>query len=81
MAESYARIFFRNAINVGLLPVECKIEADEGDVIVVDAVNSKIINKTKGKEWEFAPFPSFVKDLIEKGGLMAKIKEERRCSK
>jgi 3-isopropylmalate/(R)-2-methylmalate dehydratase small subunit len=81
IAESYARIFFRNSINVGLLPIECKIEAAEGDVIIIDTVASRITNKTTGKEWGFAPFPAFVKDLIEKGGLMAKIKEERRCSK
>jgi 3-isopropylmalate/(R)-2-methylmalate dehydratase small subunit len=81
IAQSYARIFFRNSINVGLLPIECKIEADDGDVILVDVGSGKIINRALGKEWEFAPFPAFVKDLIEKGGLMAKIREEQRCSK
>jgi len=81
VAESYARIFYRNSINVGLLPVECRIEAEEGDVLSIDFDQGKIVNQTKGKEWQFAPFPGFVKELIEKGGLMAKIKEEKRCSK
>jgi 3-isopropylmalate/(R)-2-methylmalate dehydratase small subunit len=81
VAESYARIFYRNCINTGVLPVECSVEADEGDVLSVDFDKGLIKNETKGKEWRFAPFPEFVKDLIDKGGLMAKIKEEKRCTK
>jgi 3-isopropylmalate dehydratase small subunit len=81
VAESYARIFYRNSINVGLLPVECKVDADEGDTLSVDFVQGRIVNQTSGKEWQFAPFPAFVKELIEKGGLMAKIKEGKRCLK
>lgn len=81
VAESYARIFYRNCINTGLLPVECRIEAEDGDVLSVDFAKSLIVNETKGKEWNFAPFPQFVQELIDKGGLMAKIKEEKRCSK
>jgi 3-isopropylmalate dehydratase small subunit len=81
VAESYARIFFRNAINVGLLPIECKVEAAEGDILVVDLKKSVIANESKGGEWSFRPFPPFIKELVDKGGLMAKIKEERKCSK
>jgi 3-isopropylmalate/(R)-2-methylmalate dehydratase small subunit len=81
VAESYARIFYRNSINVGLLPVQCSIDADEGDVIIVDFDRGTIINETSKMEWRFEPFPPFVQDLIEKGGLMAKIKEEKKCSK
>jgi 3-isopropylmalate dehydratase small subunit len=81
VAESYARIFYRNCINVGLLPIECKIEADEGDILAVDLKDGRIRNETKGKEWRFAPFPTFVKELIDKGGLMAKIKEAKRCTR
>ncbi|MDD1756811.1 MAG: 3-isopropylmalate dehydratase, partial [Methanomassiliicoccales archaeon] len=81
VAESYARIFYRNSINVGLLPIECRIEADEGDQLSVDLRSGTIRNETKGKEWHFAPFPAFVKELIDKGGLMAKIKEAKRCTK
>jgi 3-isopropylmalate/(R)-2-methylmalate dehydratase small subunit len=81
VAESYARIFYRNSINVGLLPIECRIEADEGDCLSVDLKSGTIRNETKGKEWHFTPFPAFVKELIDKGGLMAKIKEAKRCIK
>jgi 3-isopropylmalate dehydratase small subunit len=81
VAESYARIFYRNCINTGLLPVECHVEADDGDVLSVDLSKGIIINQTKGKEWKFAPFPKFVQELMDKGGLMAKIKEEKRCTR
>ncbi len=81
IAESYARIFYRNSLNVGLLPIECRIEADEGDHLTLNLKKGKIINETKGKEWQFAPFPAFVKELIDKGGLMARIKEDGKCSK
>ncbi len=81
VAESFARIFYRNAINVGLLPVECKVQADEGDVLSIDVDKGRIVNETKGTENEFQPFPPFVQELMDKGGLMAKIKEEKRCTK
>jgi 3-isopropylmalate dehydratase small subunit len=81
VAESFARIFYRNAINVGLLPVESKVQADERDILSIDLDKGKIINVTKGTESRFAPFPPFVQDLMDKGGLMAKIKEEKRCTK
>jgi 3-isopropylmalate dehydratase small subunit len=81
IAESYARIFYRNCINVGLLPIECKIEASEGDELAIDVKKGHIKNLTTGKEWSFPPFPAFVQDLMDKGGLMAKIKEEKRCTK
>jgi 3-isopropylmalate dehydratase small subunit len=81
IAESYARIFYRNCINVGLLPIECKVEASEGDELVIDVKNGHIRNATTGEEWSFPPFPAFVQDLMDKGGLMAKIKEAKRCTK
>jgi 3-isopropylmalate/(R)-2-methylmalate dehydratase small subunit len=77
VAESFARIFYRNAINVGLLPVECKIQADEGDVLSIDVDKGKIVNETKGMESQFAPFPPFVQELMDKGGLMAKIRRKK----
>ena len=76
VAESFARIFYRNAINVGLLPVECRVNADEGDVLRIDVDKGKIVNETKGTEDEFAPFPPFVQELMDKGGLMAKIRRK-----
>jgi 3-isopropylmalate dehydratase small subunit len=81
VAESYARIFYRNSINVGLLLVECKVDVHEGDELSIDLAKGTIKNLRTGKEWSFPPFPPFVKELIDKGGLMAKIKEAKRCSK
>ena len=81
VAQSYARIFYRNCINTGLLPVECHIEAEDGDTLAVDFDKGIIVNETKGRKWNFAPFPAFVQELMDKGGLMAKIKEEMRCIK
>lgn len=81
VAESFARIFYRNSLNVGLLPVECRIEAEEGDILSVDTVEGSIVNETRGGEWAFPQFPDFVRDLIESGGLLAKIREGGRCSR
>ncbi len=81
IAPSFARIFYRNSINVGLLPIECELDAEEGDLLTVDTKEGVIKNESKGTEKGFKPFPPFIRDLIDKGGLMAKIKEEKRCSK
>ena len=81
VAESFARIFYRNSINIGLALVECKIEANEGDVLSVDLDGSVVTNETTGASWKFTEYPQYVKDLIKSGGLMARIKEEKRCSR
>ncbi len=81
IAESFARIFYRNSINIGLVLVECKVEANEGDVLAVDVDAGKVRNETTGKEWTFPEYPQYVKDLIRSGGLMARIKEAKRCSR
>jgi 3-isopropylmalate/(R)-2-methylmalate dehydratase small subunit len=81
IAESFARIFYRNSINIGLVLVECKVEANEGDVLAVDVDAGKVRNETTGKECTFPEYPQYVKDLIRSGGLMARIKEAKRCSR
>jgi 3-isopropylmalate dehydratase small subunit len=81
IAESFARIFYRNSINIGLVLVECKIDAKEGDIVSVDVDKGKVRNETTGKEWMFPEYPKYVKDLISSGGLMARIKEAKRCSR
>ena len=58
VAESFARIFYRNSINVGLLPVQCKIEAAEGDMLSVDVDQGVVKNETTGTEWNFDPVPA-----------------------
>jgi 3-isopropylmalate dehydratase small subunit len=75
VAESFARIFFRNSINIGLLVIECKVDAKEGDTITADPKKGKITD-SNGIEYEFPQYPEFIASLIAKGGLMAKIKEE-----
>ena len=76
IAKSFARIFYRNAINIGLAIVECPEAADnisEGDKVEADMDNGIIRNLTTGQEFEAAPFPDFVQKIIENGGLMESI--------
>lgn len=76
IAKSFARIFYRNAINIGLAIVECPEAAEgisEGDNVEADLDNGIIRNITKGKEYKTAPFPEFVQKIIENGGLMQAI--------
>lgn len=78
IARSFARIFYRNSINIGLGIVECPEAVDEiseGDLIEADMDNGVIYNKTTGKEYKTAPFPEFVQKIIENGGLINSIAE------
>lgn len=76
IAESFARIFYRNSLNIGLPIVEAPEAAKEiqpGDEIEVDFDNGRITDKTTGKSYTTAPFPPFLQKMIEQGGLMASI--------
>jgi 3-isopropylmalate/(R)-2-methylmalate dehydratase small subunit len=78
VAESFARIFFRNAINIGLPIAECPEaarEAAEGDELDVDFSEGKIENVTQGKTYQFAPFPEQLQDIIDAGGLIPYAKQ------
>jgi 3-isopropylmalate/(R)-2-methylmalate dehydratase small subunit len=79
VAESFARIFFRNSINIGFPVIECGIEADDGDEISVDLGKGVVTNETKGVSKEFKAFPPFVMMLVEKGGLMPYTQEMMSC--
>jgi 3-isopropylmalate/(R)-2-methylmalate dehydratase small subunit len=73
IAQSYARIFFRNAINIGLPLLECDQAVDgteAGDTIEVDLKKGKIKNLTKGTEFEAKAYPDFMGELIAAGGLV-----------
>ncbi len=73
IANSFARIFYRNAINIGLPILECKEavkDADKGDILEVDLSEGTISNLTKNKFYKSSPFPEFIQDLISAGGLM-----------
>ena len=76
IAKSFARIFYRNAINIGLAIVECPEAADdikEGDSVEADLDNGIIRNLTTGREYRTTPFPEFIQKIIENGGLIASI--------
>ena len=77
IAATFARIFYRNAINIGLPIVECS-EASEkiqpGDQISVDFDTGVITNLTKGERYQGEPFPAFIQGIISAGGLMNAIK-------
>jgi 3-isopropylmalate/(R)-2-methylmalate dehydratase small subunit len=74
VAESFARIFFRNAVNIGLPIVECPEaarEADSGDVLQIEYSVGRVINPTKGRTYGFEPFSPALRAIIDAGGLMA----------
>ncbi|MBR6242661.1 MAG: 3-isopropylmalate dehydratase small subunit [Ruminococcus sp.] len=77
IAKSFARIFYRNAINIGLAIVECPEAADnisEGDEVEADLDNGIIRDITTGREFRTEPFPEFIQKIIENGGLMQSVK-------
>ena len=77
IAASFARIFYRNAINIGLAILECSAAAEgigQGEEVAVDFDSGTITNITKGETYQAEPFPPFIKDMIAKGGLMASLK-------
>ncbi|MCL2296270.1 MAG: 3-isopropylmalate dehydratase [Methanomassiliicoccaceae archaeon] len=75
VAESFARIFYRNSMNIGLLLVECKTDIKEGDAAEVCTDSGKIRDLDNGKEFGFQKYPPFITQLIECGGLINLIKE------
>ena len=79
IARSFARIFYRNAINIGLPILECPAASEaiqEGDVVSIDFDTGLITDETTGQTFEAAPFPPFIQKIIRAGGLMASIREE-----
>lgn len=77
IASSFARIFYRNSINIGLPILECpeaSIGIDDGDDVSVDFNTGVITNNTKGETYQAAPFPDFIKQIIASGGLLNSIK-------
>ncbi|ADE56247.1 3-isopropylmalate dehydratase small subunit [Aminobacterium colombiense] len=84
IAASFARIFFRNAINVGLPIFECPEAADSietGDEIEINTETGTIENRTKGKVFSVTPFSPFLQELIERGGLVPYVKEQLRSER
>ena len=77
IAASFARIFYRNAINIGFPIMECPEAAAEikaGDSVSVEFNTGKIVDEITGKTYQAAPFPEFINGIIENGGLMNSLK-------
>lgn len=77
IAATFARIFYRNAINIGLPIMECREAAekiDAGDEIEIDFDSGVITNVTKGESYNAEPFPEFIKEIINKNGLLNSIR-------
>ena len=82
LAESFARIFFRNAINIGLPVIECKgisTEVETGDEIAVDVEAGKIENISRGKKFQVDKLPPFILEILADGGLIENLR--RRLNK
>lgn len=79
IAESFARIFFRNAINIGLPVIEANLAARNGDIVLIDLAKGTVKNERTGESIQFQAFPPFVMMLMEKGGLIPYTKEVLGC--
>lgn len=77
IAKNFARIFYRNALNIGLPILECPQAGDEiaaGDEVSVDFDSGVITDVTTGKSYQAEPFPPFIQSIIEKGGLLSSLR-------
>lgn len=78
VADSFARIFYRNAINIGLPILECPAASEaiaEGDTVSIDFDTGVITDETTGRTFQAAPFPPFIQNIIAKAGLMNSLKD------
>ena len=81
IAKTFARIFYRNAINIGLPILECEAASDaiaSGDEVSVDFDTGVITDETNGKVFHAEPFPPFIQEIISAGGLMKSIKAKQQ---
>ena len=78
IAKSFARIFYRNAINIGLPILECPAACDaiaEGNTVRIDFDTGLITDETTGQQFQAVPFPPFIQQILAKGGLMNSLKD------
>lgn len=82
VAKTFARIFYRNAINLGLPVVECAQTGNiaPGDELVLDFIEGTITNRTKNETYPCSKLPEHILALVQKGGLIAMLKERRKTS-
>ena len=81
IARSFARIFYRNAFNMGLPIFEAPLaveEIDAGDLLAVDMQKGMLRNETKGKQYRIAPVPAFMQELVAAGGLLNYMASRRK---
>ena len=81
IAETFARIFYRNSINIGLPIIECpeaSREIEEGDEVEIDFDSGKIYDRTKGTEYQGQAFPPFMQNIIDSEGLVNYINSKRK---
>ena len=81
IAKTFARIFYRNAINIGLPILECPEaaeDANEGDQLAVDLSGGKITNISKDRVFTAVPFPGFMQEIMEADGLIEKLKRSKK---
>ena len=79
IAKSFARIFYRNAINIGLAILECpeaSEKIDYGNTVSIDFDTGIIYNETKGEQYQAQPFPEFIKEIIANNGLLNSIRKK-----
>lgn len=79
IAESFARIFYRNAINIGLPIIESKAASEkinDGDILEIDTNKGVIFNKTKNESYQVESFPPFIEKLVQAGNLLNYVKEK-----
>lgn len=76
VAKSFARIFYRNSINIGLPLIECDIDAKDNDELEIDFKNGTVRNLNTKKEYKFHPMPEFLMKLIESGGLVGYVQSQ-----
>lgn len=80
IAASFARIFYRNAINIGLPILECPPAAEQienGDHLEVNFDTGVITDQSNGQQYQAPPFPAFIQDIIESGGLIAAVRSNK----
>ena len=80
IASSFARIFYRNSVNIGLPILECEeaVQAiEEGDNIQVDLEKGEIVNLRTGETYQAAPFPEFMQDIMAQGGLIGYVQHKK----
>ena len=78
IAETFARIFYRNAINIGLPVIVCDIQAKDGDIISIDLSKGILTNENTGESVTFEPFKEFMLDILEDDGLVNHYLKEKQ---